>query len=237
MENSKRDTGLDAVRALAIVMVTLIHAAGPVLSALPPGEGDWWAALLWSGPARMAVPLFFMCSGALMLSRPVSGRRLLCHNLPRILTAMFFWSFVYRLMDLYDAGALNGAGIWGAVKATLLFQHEFHFYYLHILLVVYAFLPALGVFVRAATRRELEYLLGVWLVVGSSAPSCPPSGPSRWSPRCRLGGPWGWPSPVWATPCWAIICGNSAPPSPGDGSLPLWGQGRRSRWAAPLFSP
>lgn len=173
MENSKRDPGLDVVRALAIVMVTLIHAAGPVLSALPPGEGDWWAALLWSGPARMAVPLFFLCSGALMLSRPVSGRRLLCHNLPRILTAMFFWSFVYRLMDLYDAGALNGAGIWGAVKATLLFQHEFHFYYLHILLVVYAFLPPLAVFVRAATRRELEYLLGVWLVVGILCPVLP----------------------------------------------------------------
>ena len=85
MENSKRDTGLDAVRALAIVMVTLIHAAGPVLSSLPPGRGDWWAALLWSGPARMAVPLFFMCSGALMLSREVSPKRLLTHNLPRIL--------------------------------------------------------------------------------------------------------------------------------------------------------
>ena len=45
-------------------------------------------------------------------------------------------------------------------KRTLLFQHEFHFYYLHILLVVYAFLPALRVFVRSATRWEMEYLLG-----------------------------------------------------------------------------
>ena len=90
MENSKRDTGLDAVRALAIVMVTLIHAAGPVLSALPPGEGDWWAALLWSGPARMAVPLFFLCSGALMNdpARDVSVRRLFSRYLLRLLAAL-----------------------------------------------------------------------------------------------------------------------------------------------------
>ena len=173
MENSKRDTGLDAVRALAIVMVTLIHAAGPVLSSLPPGRGDWWAALLWSGPARMAVPLFFMCSGALMLSREVSPKRLLTHNQPRILAAMLVWAFAHRVYDLWDADALSFAGIWDALKRTLLFQHEFHFYYLHILLVVYAFLPALRVFVRSATRREMEYLLGVWFAVGILCPALP----------------------------------------------------------------
>lgn len=171
---SKRDPGLDVVRSLAICMVILIHiSAGFVLAVLPPGGGDWWAALLWSGPARMAVPLFFMCSGALMLSKEVSPRRLLTHNLPRILTAMFFWAFVHRLASLFAAGSLFGAEIWQAAKQTLLFQHEFHFYYLHILLVVYAFLPALAVFVRTATRRELEYLLGVWFVVGILCPILP----------------------------------------------------------------
>lgn len=173
MTESKRDPGLDLVRSLAIAMVVLIHAAGPALSALPPGEGDWWWALLWSGPARMAVPLFFLCSGALMLTREVSVKRLLSHNLPRILCAMFFWAFVYKLASLIVAGELSPAAVWEAAKQALLFQHEFHFYYLHILLVVYAFLPAVRVFVRSATRREEEYLLGVWLVVGILCPVLP----------------------------------------------------------------
>lgn len=173
MAESKRDPGLDVVRALAICMVMLIHAAGPALSALPPGTPGWWAALLWSGPARMAVPLFFLCSGALMLCREVNPGRLLRHNLPRILAAMFFWAFVYHLADLYAAGSLNPAGVWDALKRTVLFQHEFHFYYLHILLVVYALLPALRVFVRSASRREMEYLLGVWLAVGILCPVLP----------------------------------------------------------------
>lgn len=174
MTESRRDTGLDVVRSLAIFMVVLIHvAAGYVLAVLPPGGPDWWAALLWSGPARMAVPLFFMCSGALMLCREVDPKRLLKHNLPRILCAMFFWAFVHRLASLFAADSLSPAGIWEAVKQTLLFQHEFHFYYLHILLVVYAFLPALRVFVRSAARREEEYLLGVWLAVGILCPVLP----------------------------------------------------------------
>lgn len=173
MAESKRDAGLDVVRSFAICMVVLIHASGPALSALAPGGGDWWAALLWSGPARMAVPLFFMCSGALMLCREVSPGRLLKHNLPRILSAMFFWAFVHHLASLFATDSLAPAEIWAAVKQTLLFQHEFHFYYLHILLVVYAFLPALRVFVRSASRREMEYLLGVWFVVGILCPILP----------------------------------------------------------------
>lgn len=174
MAESKRDAGLDVVRSAAICMVVLIHvSAGFVLAVLPPGGPDWWAALLWSGPARMAVPLFFLCSGALMLCREVSPGQLLRHNLPRILAAMFFWAFVHHLASLAAGGSLSPAGLWEAAKQTLLFQHEFHFYYLHVLLVVYAFLPALRVFVRSATRREMEYLLGVWLVVGILCPILP----------------------------------------------------------------
>lgn len=168
-----RDPGLDMVRALAICMVVLIHASGPAFAAFAPGQGGWWWALLWSGPARMAVPLFLMCSGALLLGRGVSPRRLLTHNLPRIAVAMFFWALVYRLAGLWAGEGLSPAGVWDALKRTVLLQHEFHFYYLHILFVVYAFLPALAVFLRSASRREEEYLLGIWWVVGVLCPVLP----------------------------------------------------------------
>lgn len=108
-----------------------------------------------------------------MLGREVSPKRLLTHNLPRIGIAMFFWAFVYRLQELSFSGSVTLETIWDAVKRTLLFQHEFHFYYLHLLFVVYALLPAMRVFIRSATRREMEYLLGVWLVVGVICPVLP----------------------------------------------------------------
>ena len=164
-----RDPGLDVVRALAIVLVLVIHTASAGLS-LPPGSPDWWAALAWGSLARPAVPLFFMCTGALMLCRDVTPKRLLTHNLPRILCAMLFWAFLYRLYWLAEGGGLSPAAVWDAVKRTLLLQHEFHFYYLHMLLLVYAFLPAVRVFVRAASRREMEYLLALWAVTGILIP-------------------------------------------------------------------
>lgn len=168
-----RDVSLDLVRAAAIVMVLLIHASGSVLISLSPSQSGWWWALIWSGPARMAVPLFFLCTGALFLSRPVEPRRILTHNLPRILAALFFWALIYRLDDLRVNGLLCPEQVWDAVKKTVLFQHEAHLYYLHILLVVYALLPALAVFLRSATRREEEYLLAVWCLVGVLCPVLP----------------------------------------------------------------
>lgn len=161
---ASRDQRLDAVRALAIVMVLVIHSASAGLLATP-GTANWWGALVWGAAARPAVPLFFLCSGALMLCREITPKRILTHNLPRILCAMFAWAFVYQVYHLCLDG-FTPAGLWAAVKSTLLLRHEFHFYYLHILLLVYAFLPILRVFVRSASRRELEYALAVWAVAG-----------------------------------------------------------------------
>ena len=159
-----RDPALDAVRTLAIVLVLVIHAASAGFS-FPVGSFDWWSTLLWGSLARPAVPLFLMCSGALMLGRDISLKRLFGHNLLRIVAAMMVWAFLYRLYHLLPGG-LTLSGVWEAVKHTLLLHHEFHFYYLHILLLVYLALPVTRVFIRAASRRELEYALAFWLVTG-----------------------------------------------------------------------
>lgn len=168
MEGKTRDPGLDVIRSLAIVFVLVIHTAANGL-VKAPGSFDWWSALLWSAPARPAVPMFFMCSGALMLCRDITPRRIFTHNMPRILCAMFAWAFLYHFAALVDDG-FTLAGLWDAVKCTILLKHEFHFYFLHMLILVYAFLPVARVFVRSASRRELEYLLGLWAVTGILIP-------------------------------------------------------------------
>ncbi len=160
-----RDPAMDALRVLAIVMVVVIHCASYGLSA-PTGSFRWWSALSWASLVRPAVPLFFLCSGALMLGRDIPLRRLYLHNILRIVAAMYFWAFLYRLYHLIAAGDVSAASLFEAVKHTLLLHHEFHFYFLHILLLVYVCLPVTRSFVRNAARREVEYALAVWFVTG-----------------------------------------------------------------------
>lgn len=165
----RRDLSLDRIRSLAIVMVLVIHSASGSLSQ-PPHGANWWAALAWGAVARPAVPLFFMCSGALMLSRELTPRRIFTHNLPRILCAMLVWAFLYQLTALSEPGGLTAANLLQAVENTLTLRHETHFYFLHYLLLVYTFLPIVRTYVRSASRRELEYALAVWLVTGILLP-------------------------------------------------------------------
>jgi len=184
--NNQRNQSLDVIRSLAIVMVLVIHSASGYLSQ-PPHSANWWGALVWGGLARPAVPLFFMCSGALLLSRELTPRRIFTHNLPRILCAMFVWAFLYQLASLPDHGGFTAANLLQAVANTLALRHENHFYYLHILLLVYIFLPVVRVFVRSASRRELEYALAVWLVTGIVFPLLQTFWPfSQIGPMARL---------------------------------------------------
>lgn len=161
---SSRDAALDVIRSVAIVMVVMTHVTSSALY-LPVGSLDWWEALFWGCLVRSSVPLFFMCSGALMLNRDIPLKRLYGHNLLRIVIAMLGWAFVYQLYYLLPGG-FTLAELWDAVKHVLVLDHEFHFYYLHILILVYVFVPVVRVFTRGATKREHEYLLAVWFVTG-----------------------------------------------------------------------
>lgn len=161
---STRDTALDVIRAAAIVMVVITHVTSSALY-LPVGSANWWGGLFWGSLVRPSVPLFFMCSGALMLGRDIPLKRLYSHNLLRILVAMLVWAFLYQVYYLLPGG-FTFAELWDAVKHVLVLDHEFHFYYLHILILVYIFVPVVRTFARNASKREIEYLLAAWFVTG-----------------------------------------------------------------------
>ena len=58
-----------------------------------------------------------------------------------------------------------------AAKNLLLFRHGEHLYYLHIMLLVYAFLPVTRLLVRNGDRQSLEYALGLWFLLGILYPT------------------------------------------------------------------
>lgn len=168
-----RDGAADFLKAFAILGVLLIHASTDGYQA-PMGSFDWYAALFWGSISRAAVPIFLMVSGALMLDpkRALSLKKLWTRSLPRLLLALLFWAFgyqVYRLLRV--SGGITAAGLWQAFKDTLLFHHEFHLYYLHIMLVVYALLPLTRLITAHADKRTIQYLLALWAVLGILYPT------------------------------------------------------------------
>lgn len=172
-QTALRDGGADFLKAFAIVGVLLIHASTDGYQS-PLGSFDWLAALFWGSVSRASVPIFLMVSGALMLDpkKELSLKRLWTHNLPRLVLALFFWAFAYQLYRLvFLSGGPTVAGLIQAVKDTLAFHHEFHLYYLHIMLLVYAFLPMTRLITTHADKRTVEYLLALWFLLGIVYPT------------------------------------------------------------------
>ncbi len=171
----RRDVQIDLLKSLAIVLVIVVHTC---FYWDPVGSGQWVQSLLLGSLARPAVPLFLMCSGALLLrpEKPLPLKRLLLHNVLRLAAAMLFWAMAYKLWWLIQSG-FSAAGLWESVKEVLLFRQEFHLYYIHIMLLVYLLLPVVRIFVKAASERQLWYALGFWWLFGILYPTLLPFWP------------------------------------------------------------
>lgn len=170
---SQRDVSVDLVKTIAIVSVLLIHVSAPGLSGVEAGSSRWLSSLFWGSISRMAVPLFLMASGVLLLApeRPLPLRKLYGKSIPRLLIALLFWAACYKLFDLLLWGGIDRWTLEQSFKEVLLFKHEEHLYYLHIMLLVYAFLPVTRLIARHGDRKLLEYGLGLWFLLGILYPT------------------------------------------------------------------
>lgn len=170
---SGRDRTVDLIKTAAIFGVLLIHVSAGGLSGAAIGSGTWIACLFWGSVSRAAVPLFLMASGALLLrpDRELTLRKLYTKNFPRLLAALLFWAVCYKVFNLLLWGALTPAGLVQAIKEVILFRHEEHLYYLHIMLLVYALLPITRLVAAHATVGQMRYLLGLWFLLGILYPT------------------------------------------------------------------
>ena len=174
---ARRNIPIDAAKSVAIFGTLLIHTSASGGFAGEVGGFGWTSALFWNSLIRCAVPLFLLCSGALLLppEKPVTIRSVWRKYIPRIVIALFFWAAAYSgwslLLVKHRTGIMAAAAIRQALVDLLLFRHKSHLYYLHMTLLVYAVLPLMRLFVEKADRRLLRYALGVWFLLGCVMPA------------------------------------------------------------------
>ncbi len=167
-----RDAALDAVKLCACFAVIVIHVSGWGVASLDVYTDGWLASTFWDSLARFAVPVFLMCTGALMLSpkKQLSVETIWKKYFWKTLRILLFWGWMYILFNIVGK-AVGGTKpephwLWHSIRDALLFRNQMHLYYLQMLLLVYVCLPVLRVFTKNATEKEQTYALGVWLALG-----------------------------------------------------------------------
>ena len=172
LRRQSRDTAVDLLKTIAVIDVLLIHVSAPTYGG-DVGTAAWLTGLFWGSISRCGVPLFLMCSGALLLDpkRPLTWRSLFTRRLGRLLAALLFWATFYGVHRLWLTGSLNGPALLETAKRVVLFRHEEHLYYLHIMLLVYACLPVSRLLAERMDDTTYRYALGLWFLVGIVYPT------------------------------------------------------------------
>ncbi|CAN7708347.1 acyltransferase [Duganella sp. LjRoot269] len=156
-----RDLSLEGMRSVAILFVITIHIAAKGFGALGP---HWWAVNAYESVSRVAVPLFFMITGALLLPRrhtvPAIASRLWRVGLP-----LLCWSVLY-LLWFRHANQHQSGWLARIIQAPVVA----HLWYLYTLIGAYLFLPVLAGFHQANTVRVQLFCLFFWFVGASVVP-------------------------------------------------------------------
>ncbi len=174
----KRRLDLDLTRVGCMCAVVYLHAAYNSFGA-PDGSLLWLTSHLINLFASLAVPLFFMMSGALTLSARSSAdpRAVLCRRVPRVLIPLAAWSAVM----LAYTGVTQG---WDAARTGLLgILHapaNTAYWFLYALIPMYLLLPALRPMAERLSRTQWRYLLLLWLCLTLGLPTLRAFLPSVW---------------------------------------------------------
>lgn len=139
----------DFLRIFATLAVILVHVSAQNWEAVEVTSSTWKLFNIANSAGRWCVPMFCMISGALFLdnAKPLDTKRLLTHNLPRLVTAFLFWSGIYAAVMLLKGEAL-------ADVLPVFVKGHYHMWFLYMIAGLYLAAPVLRKVTESKTATE-----------------------------------------------------------------------------------
>jgi len=149
---------IDLIRALGAFLVVLAHVQYS-------GNGSGLIQIYYYALTRVAVPLFFMASGYLLLSKNEPYLDFFKKRVLKVFIPFVVWSVIYlvwkgealdkpilTILKTYTLGIIRG-------------PRENHLWFFYELFGLYLFTPILRVFVEKASLTDLSYFCGIWFLL------------------------------------------------------------------------
>ena len=150
---------VDLIRVLGAFLVVVAHISFS-------GSGSPLAAAYYFVLSRIAVPLFFMVSGYLLLGKEESYRDFFRKRALKVFVPFLVWSVIYLLWkrEGFDQ-PFSLKLVASYLMKTIRGPRENHLWFFYALIGLYLFTPILRVFVSKASLRDLFYFCGLWFLV------------------------------------------------------------------------
>lgn len=142
---------------MSCLLVVCIHVSNVYSRAFGEiSNTSYLLSLFANGFSRVAVPIFFMISGYLLLNEP-PGLRKSVHRVLHTIVVLVFWSIVYYFWDYYYLGE--------EYNFCLIFEEPVkkHLWFLYAILGMYISQPFFQYLFCKMPKRLMEYFVVLWL--------------------------------------------------------------------------
>lgn len=159
LDTKNRKLHLEVLRILAIMLVLFHHTEGRGFILFLQRDGFSRSIyLLLSILCEIAVPIFFMISGALLLKKEESIKDILCKRVLRFIIVLFAITVIYRFYDLLVNDKPTG-GFMGIVNAFVNNAASGALWYMYSYICLLFMLPFLRSIAKNATKEHYIYLI------------------------------------------------------------------------------
>ena len=168
---SNRLLWIDLIKIFSMFSVIILHAASPILYRLNHIDfSDWMSGNIYEGMVRMAVPLFFMVSGVLLLGskKEESLVDFFKKRFSKVVIPLLVWSFIYILITKYSHG--KDIDILTHILYSFNKPQYYHLWFMYAILGIYLILPILKVFIQNSSKELQIYFVSIWFVVAVALP-------------------------------------------------------------------
>ncbi|MBN1183342.1 MAG: acyltransferase family protein [Bacteroidales bacterium] len=158
---------IDNLRVIATLSVILLHvSAVPVTQFGIIDIGIWWAGNILNGSVRFCVPIFFMISGALLLSKDYTLSIFIKKRFLRLLPPFIFWSLIYityrLVIDFHNGLTMSFFEICKYVIIKLCQGSSDHLWFVYYIMGLYLVIPIIRKWIKNADNNEIIYFLSIW---------------------------------------------------------------------------
>ena len=165
MSSKERIYYLDILKILSCLAVILMHVCDHSFQIALPFGLAWNSINVLDSVARFAVPIFFMISGALFLSREkIDLKRLYSKNILRLFTAYVFWIIFYSSWNFYWGHGKIAFENIGTILSDAVLTPMYHLWFVPTMIGVYVFIPILQNIIQNSNEKEMKYILKLFFV-------------------------------------------------------------------------
>lgn len=157
MTTSNRRIGyLDATRVLAMLLVITLHSPLP----LTDSKSNLLGAVSYvSAPC---IGLFFMTSGALLLSTSQDMTSFIRKRLGKVAWPTLFWSLFYLAEQFLREGTDIPNALQHLLSIPFSAQGNGVLWFMYALVGLYLITPILSAWLKTATKRDVDFILLIW---------------------------------------------------------------------------